>query len=302
MDLLCKISRTLIWIIPCAHCTNMDLVERHTMTCNGPWQAEHKPTPETAGEQDSKWHQTAARGSELQQWGEITEGWVNCSRFSWLQNKITCSGRLGTRHQLWDTAQSCVQATADSLCFAWLKHGLIPNSLFAGTCQGHTWHKSHRNTQAELTGPQMDKSEIKIVITVLYPWPPAVLRAELVQQKPATSCDPGAVLRTPGQPCGPAPSLECCCPLWLLHIWTSSDPQLFLYGKFWLDCTKTDDRSRIQRTWLIQYKSYTHRILGKKFSIYCKTGLIITLDDKSCATPMWTAGKRPVTIRLDLAG
>jgi len=56
--------------------------------------------------------------------------------------------------EAWDTSLAllrlgtAVQATADSLRFAWLKHRLVPNSLSACPYQEHEWHKTHRSVQA----------------------------------------------------------------------------------------------------------------------------------------------------------
>lgn len=81
-------------------------------------------------------------------------GWVcffSLCKFSWLQNRIPCSGRPGTRPQLcWDTAQSCscltllclpTACTSRHLCRHWAEH------------EWDNW-----SAQAELTGPGMDKT------------------------------------------------------------------------------------------------------------------------------------------------
>lgn len=54
------------------------------------------------------------------------------------RTKLPAVGGLGHVTSSAETQLSAaLQATADSLYFAWLKHGLVPNSLSAHPCQEH---------------------------------------------------------------------------------------------------------------------------------------------------------------------
>lgn len=166
---------------------------------------------------------------------------------------------------------AALQAAADSLGCAWLQHALPDTS--AGTEQEHKWYKSHRSIQAELTGPEMDKTKEKpspqsCALGLLLPYDPRRPQSQISEQRQVTSCDTGCVLHIPQQPRGTAlvPRAAACSDFCASGHQGAS--QLFLYGKFWLGCTKTKVKNVILRTYLIRNESYRHTGLeGKKKSL-----------------------------------
>lgn len=158
-----------------------------------------------------------------------------------------------------------MQVAADSLCCAWLQH--VHPDTSAGMDQEHEWDKSHWSVQAELIGPQTDKTKGKLspqsgALGLLLPYDPRRPQSQISEQRQVTSCDLGCVLHIRQQPRGKAllPRAAGC-----TDFCTSEHQgvsQLFLSGKFWLGCIKTGVKNGILRTCLI-HKSYRHLGLKK---------------------------------------
>lgn len=133
--------------------------------------AAHQPlasTPHTAPK--------AAPGHccERQQW-DGAEGQGSLGKLADSLNCRTELPAVGGQQHVTSSAEmqlgAAMQATADSLCFAWLKCRLAPKSLSARTCWEHKLHKS----RPELADPETGKTKEK-QWSVSSPLPPAVLR------------------------------------------------------------------------------------------------------------------------------
>lgn len=151
MGLLCKIPQTPIWIIPCEHCINVPLVERCTtasLTVPAMWRSLASTEQINALRPLMSSAVSASPGKPTWQhgvgsWGSRGKlrrvgGRQTVANSLDCRTKLPAVGGLGHVTSSAETQLSAaLQATADSLYFAWLKHGLVPNSLSAHPCQEH---------------------------------------------------------------------------------------------------------------------------------------------------------------------
>lgn len=97
---------------------------------------------------------------ERQQW-DGAEGQGSLGKLADFLNCRTELPAVGGQQHVTSSAEmqlgAAMQATADSLCFAWLKCRLAPKSLSARTCWEHKLHKS----RPELADPETGKTKEK---------------------------------------------------------------------------------------------------------------------------------------------
>lgn len=150
--------------------------------------AAHQPlasTPHTAPK--------AAPGHccERQQW-DGAEGQGSLGKLADSLNCRTELPAVGGQQHVTSSAEmqlgAAMQATADSLCFAWLKCRLAPKSLSARTCWEHKLHKSNSSLQARTGWPRNRQNQGKTMISLqpfasCCPKRPGAHRAKLVPQK-----------------------------------------------------------------------------------------------------------------------
>lgn len=148
-------------------------------------------------------------------------GHNNWRKFSWLQNRITCSGRPGTHHQLcWVYTAQCCHAGCSWLTLLCLATASASRHL-TGTDQEHEGDKIRRSVRVQLTGPEMTKPRKKhhhslVPLASCCPMTPGGHRTKLVSRGKWPGLCVTHPTAAPGHSSGPQ---SCCLPR-LLQLWT----------------------------------------------------------------------------------